>query len=70
MKEEKISVKELKFLTIDRLFCYQKILLKQLRYYLENPLYDKNDIFNTLEIIDTVNLVIINKMKKTKKNEK
>ncbi len=60
MKNEKIdSVEELKLMSNDRLFCYQKLLLKQLRHYLENPMTDKNDIFRTLDVIQTVNLVII-----------
>ena len=57
------SKEELKLMSNDRLFCYQKLLLKQLRHYLENPMCDKNDIFRTLEVIETVNLVITKRQK-------
>ncbi len=62
-----ITMQELRHLTTDRLFVLQKTLLKQLRYYLNNSLYDKNDIFFTLEQIDVINLAIIKKMKNEKK---
>lgn len=64
MENEKLdSIKELNLMSNDRLFCYQKLLLKQLRHYLENPMCDKNDVFRTLEVIDTINLVITKRNK-------
>lgn len=59
--------RELKELTIDRLFVVQKLQLKELRHYIENPLYDRNDIYFKLEEIDVINLVISKKMKNEKR---
>ena len=69
MKEEQFETKkELLVMSIDRLFVLQKMLLKDIRFWLEgNDLYDKNDIYQILIEIDTINLVITNKIQKDKK---
>lgn len=57
------SKEELKQMSINRLFVLQKLQLSDLCYKLENQgIYDKNDLFNTIQIIDIVNLVITKKI--------
>lgn len=57
------SKKELKRLTVNKLFVLQKLELQNLEHYIvNNTLYDKNDVFNTLQEIQIINLVLTNKI--------
>jgi len=58
---------ELNNMNIERLFAYQKKLLQHLRFLLNDCLSDKNEIFFKLQEVETLNLVIIKKIKDEKK---
>ena len=60
--------KELKKLDLKRLFNLQKVQLDTINYYLLNDcMYDKNDVFNTLQEITVINMVITKKLSNVKK---
>lgn len=58
---------ELEKLTINRLFNVQKIQLNLMQHMLNNTIYDKNDLYNTLQEIIAINIVISKKLKNGKK---
>lgn len=66
------EIKDLQSLTVDRLFCLQKLELKMLEHYIVNILkynnkeYSINDIFNSMENLLTLNNVINIKVRKYK----
>lgn len=63
-----IEEENLKGLTINRLFCLQRIQLDTINHYLLNDnMYDKNDVFNILQEIIAINLVIKKKLKNEKR---
>ncbi len=55
-KEDKIEM------TVERLVAYQKLLIKNIKFYLNCSLYDKNKIFELLEELDIAILVISKKL--------
>lgn len=62
------SINELHKLSIDRLFVFQKMKIKEIfLYYNNDTLYDKNDIYRILCEIDSINDIITKKIKKDKK---
>ena len=58
---------ELEKLTINRLFNVQKMQLNLMQHMLNNTIYDKNDLYNTLQEIIAINIVISKKLKNGKK---
>lgn len=59
--------KELNNLTIKRLFLLQKLELERLSHYITNDcIYDKNDLFLTIQEIIAMNLVITKKLHEEK----
>lgn len=68
MKEQKFeNKKELNLLNINRLFTLQKIQLELAAHYIQNnSMYDKNDIYNTLQEVIAINMVITKKLKESK----
>ena len=62
------TCKELQTLSIDRLFVFQKMKIRELiLYYNDNTLFDKNDIYRILCEIDSINDIITKKIRKNKK---
>lgn len=59
--------KELRKLDLKRLFKLQKVQLDNINYLLNNSMFDKNDVFNTLQEITVINMVISNKLSNVKK---
>lgn len=69
LKEKFDARKELNKLTIKRLFLLQKLELDRLSHYIVNDyLYDKNDLFLTIQEIISINLVITKKIHEEKIN--
>lgn len=58
---------ELNNMKIERLFIYQKKLLQNLRFLLNDVMSDKNEIFFKLQEIEMINLAITKKMKNEKR---
>lgn len=60
--------KDLSKLNINRLFILQKSELNMIQHYMLNEqIYDKNDIYNCLQEIIAINMVISKKLKNGKK---
>lgn len=66
--EEKEIDKEARENTIDRLFNNQRINLEMLSHYIvREDIYDKNDRYNLIQEIISINLVISKKLKNEKR---
>ena len=55
------SKEELKQLNIKRLFTSQKLLLKDMEYYINNSC-DRNELYNCLQNIYAINIIINKKI--------
>ncbi len=67
IKEKEID-KEARENTIDRLFNNQRINLEMLSHYIvREDIYDKNDRYNLIQEIISINLVISKKLKNEKR---
>lgn len=64
------TISELKCYNLDRLLNIQKLLFREIRHYLNNPIYERNDIFFRLEELDVINNVINEKYAKRKNKSK
>lgn len=58
---------ELNNMKIERLFIYQKKLLQNLRFLLNDVMSDKNEIFFKLQEVEMINLAITKKLKNEKR---
>lgn len=66
--EEKEIDKEARENSIDRLFNNQRINLEMLSHYIvREDIYDKNDRYNLIKEIISINLVISKKLKNEKR---
>ena len=66
--EEKEIDKEARENSIDRLFNNQRINLEMLSHYIvREDIYDKNDRYNLIQEIISINLVISKKLKNEKR---
>ena len=66
--EEKEIDKEARENSIDRLFNHQRINLEMLSHYIvREDIYDKNDRYNLIQEIISINLVISKKLKNEKR---
>ena len=66
--EEKEIEKEARENSIDRLFNNQRINLEMLSHYIvREDIYDKNDRYNLIQEIISINLVISKKLKNEKR---
>lgn len=62
------TYKELKCLSIDRLFVLQKKELQLLEhYYLNDDIYSKSDVLNSIKELFIINSMITRKLLKNKK---